>query len=60
MRKPMAPRLTDKIIDGIIFATSHVLAGIGEGGECDQDEDAIIAADKWARSMRDYRAKATK
>lgn len=45
------PRLTSKILDGINSCTSMAVAGLGDGGDLDADEDAIIAADNWVKAM---------
>jgi len=49
-----APGPSKRVIDGIISATSAVLAGamIDEGGDCEDDEANIQAADSWARAQR--------
>jgi len=57
------PRLTKKIIRGIIAATSHANASpedfIGMESSAWSDEDKkewsdVTAADQWARRMREY------
>lgn len=57
MRRPA--RLSDRVLDGIISATSAILAGehCGEGGDCEDDAETISAADEWARRERSRRAK---
>lgn len=55
------PRLTDKVIRGVIVATSSAMAGDIEDAfgndspENRKDWDAMRAADSWARQMRSYR-----
>lgn len=49
--KPRRPPLTKEVLDGIIAATSQILAGDAEG-ECEDDWEKIEAADSWARRMR--------
>lgn len=49
-------RLTMEVLDGIIAATSQILAG-DEEGECQEDWDKIDRADEWARQERDRRNK---
>ena len=56
---PRAPQLTARVLDGIIAATSQILAGDAEG-ECAEDWANIEAADAWARAMRQHRELLTK
>lgn len=49
-----AKKLTNKMLNGIIAATSNVLAG-PEDGECEEDWDDIEAVDQWARGERSRR-----
>lgn len=47
------PRLTQRVIEGIIAATSEHLAG--DMGQFDvTDQDDILLADQWARAMRTW------
>ena len=52
--RPRAPRFTARVLDGILAATSQILAGDSEG-ECAEDWESIEAADAWARAMREHR-----
>lgn len=47
------PRLTQKVVEGILAATGNVLAGPQEG-ECEGDWEVIQLADLWARRVRDW------
>jgi hypothetical protein len=53
------PPISQKVIEGIITATSFILAGDTEetfksSKTPDRDEDEVIAADQWARGMREW------
>ncbi len=50
IRKPIA---TQRVVQGIIAATSNILAGLEEG-ECKEDWDDIQKADEWARQTRTW------
>lgn len=57
----MKPRLTDRVLRGIIAATSAMLAGdvasaFGtDDAETRKDWDDVARADQWARAMREHR-----
>lgn len=53
-RKTRKPRLTNKVIAGIIAATSEILAGDPDANGVGRTE-IIERADEWARAMRAYR-----
>jgi hypothetical protein len=48
------PRLTDKVLRGVIAATGNILAG-RQDGECESDWSAIERANEWAHDMRAFR-----
>ena len=52
------PRITAKVLDGIITATSAAEAGgFQEGGDIPpEDAGAVLAAQKWAWDMRAWLA----
>lgn len=50
--------LTARVIDGIVDATGIAIETYQLGGidPNPKREDALVAAENWAKSMRDYRA----
>ena len=50
------PRISLKVLRGIIGATSFVLAGDPDGHDREEWDD-IVRADEWARDMRDWLVK---
>jgi hypothetical protein len=56
------PRLTDRVLNGIIAACSVILAGTPSDAfghsspENDRDFDDVGLADRWAKAMQDHRA----
>lgn len=48
------PRLTHRVLRGIIAATAQVLSG-PEEGECEDDWENITLANAWAHATRERR-----
>lgn len=52
------PRLTAKVLDGLVSMASEIEAGefMSPGGDLEEDAPAVTAAIRWVNAMRAYRA----